>query len=105
MIDPFTAIADPTRRRIIALLAEQDRTVNEIMNPNIVSIPVDADQEEAARLMAKYDLLALPVVRSKMSEAQNHRLSPPLRRGVLPCRGIDRHNIPHCGIDVKPFLP
>ena len=30
MIDPFTAIADPTRRRIIALLAEQDRTVNEI---------------------------------------------------------------------------
>ena len=30
MIDPFTAIADPTRRRIIALLAERDRTVNEI---------------------------------------------------------------------------
>ena len=30
VIDPFTAIADPTRRRIIAMLAEQDRTVNEI---------------------------------------------------------------------------
>jgi DNA-binding transcriptional ArsR family regulator len=30
MIDPFTAIADPTRRQILALLAEQDRTVNEI---------------------------------------------------------------------------
>ena len=30
VIDTFTAIADPTRRRIIALLAEQDSTVNEI---------------------------------------------------------------------------
>lgn len=30
VIDPFTAIADPTRRRIIDLLADQDRTVNEI---------------------------------------------------------------------------
>ena len=30
VIDPFTAIADPTRRRIIGLLADQDRTVNEI---------------------------------------------------------------------------
>jgi len=30
VIDSFTAIADPTRRQIIALLAQQDRTVNEI---------------------------------------------------------------------------
>jgi DNA-binding transcriptional ArsR family regulator len=30
MIDPFTAIADPTRRQIIAMLAEKDRMVNEI---------------------------------------------------------------------------
>ena len=32
------------------------------MNPNIVSAPVDVDQEEVTRLIAKYDLLALPVV-------------------------------------------
>ncbi len=32
MTDTFTAIGDPTRRRIIGLLAEQDRTVNEIAN-------------------------------------------------------------------------
>ena len=38
------------------------RKVDEIMNPNIVTTPVDADQEEVARLIAKYDLLALPVV-------------------------------------------
>jgi DNA-binding transcriptional ArsR family regulator len=30
VIDTFTAIADPTRRQIIALLAERDSTVNEI---------------------------------------------------------------------------
>jgi magnesium transporter len=38
------------------------QAINEIMNPNVVAIAVDADQEEAARLIAKYDLLALPVV-------------------------------------------
>jgi DNA-binding transcriptional ArsR family regulator len=30
MTDQFTAIADPTRRQIIALLADKDLTVNEI---------------------------------------------------------------------------
>jgi magnesium transporter len=38
------------------------RTIAEIMNPNIVSVPVESDQEEVTRLVAKYDLLALPVV-------------------------------------------
>jgi magnesium transporter len=39
-----------------------DRTIEAVMNPNIVSVDVEADQEEAVRLLAKYDLLALPVV-------------------------------------------
>ena len=39
-----------------------DRLVDEIMNPFIVSVDVEADQEDVARLIAKYDLLALPVV-------------------------------------------
>lgn len=39
-----------------------DRTLDEIMNPNIVTCNIDADQEEVARLMSKYDLMALPVV-------------------------------------------
>jgi magnesium transporter len=38
------------------------RKISEIMNPNLVSVPVEADQEEVARIIAKYDLLALPVV-------------------------------------------
>jgi magnesium transporter len=38
------------------------RPIAEIMNPNLVSVGVDEDQEDVARLIAKYDLLALPVV-------------------------------------------
>ena len=37
--DGFTALADPTRRRIIALLAERDRTVKEIADRFSVSRP------------------------------------------------------------------
>lgn len=38
------------------------RTIDAIMNPNILSVNVDDDQEDAARLLARYDLLAVPVV-------------------------------------------
>jgi magnesium transporter len=43
-------------------------TLSEIMNPNIITIGVADDQEEVVRLIAKYDLLALPVVDA------NHRV-------------------------------
>jgi len=36
--------------------------VETVMEPDVISVRADADQEEAARLMARYDLLALPVV-------------------------------------------
>ncbi len=36
--------------------------VEQIMDPDVIRVRADADQEEAARLMARYDLLALPVV-------------------------------------------
>ncbi len=36
--------------------------VEEIMDSQIIHVQADADQEEAARLMARYDLLALPVL-------------------------------------------
>ena len=39
-----------------------DTLIKEIMDPEPISIQVGADQEEAARLMQRYDLLALPVV-------------------------------------------
>jgi magnesium transporter len=36
--------------------------VEEIMDPDVIYVQADVDQEEAARLMSYYDLLALPVV-------------------------------------------
>ncbi len=44
------------------LLARTLQIVAEIMEPDPVVIEVDAEQEEAATLIARYDLLALPVV-------------------------------------------
>jgi magnesium transporter len=36
--------------------------IEEVMNPNVVTVSADTDQEEVAHVMSKYDLLALPVV-------------------------------------------
>ena len=44
------------------VLSPPDRPVSELMSSQIISVPVDADQEVAARLLTEYDLLALPVV-------------------------------------------
>jgi magnesium transporter len=38
------------------------RKVREVMQPRVVSLPADTDQEEVARTVAKYDFLALPIV-------------------------------------------
>jgi magnesium transporter len=46
------------------ILANDSDTVEELMKTDLVSITADADQEEAARLIRDYDLLALPVVDS-----------------------------------------
>ena len=44
------------------ILAEPDQTVEEIMNADVISLESDTDQEEVAHLLARYDLLAIPVV-------------------------------------------
>ena len=44
------------------ILAEPEQTVDEIMNSDVLSTGVDVDQEEVAQLLARYDLLAMPVV-------------------------------------------
>ncbi|MBN1139173.1 MAG: magnesium transporter, partial [Anaerolineae bacterium] len=46
------------------VVAEPDTRLEEIMNPEVISVRVGADQEECARLISRYDLLALPVVDS-----------------------------------------
>ena len=51
------------------IVAAPEARVDAIMAPDVISVRANADQEEAARLMARYDLLALPVV-----DARDHLL-------------------------------
>lgn len=44
------------------VVAKPGTLIRNIMDPDPISIKVGADQEEAARLMQRYDLLALPVI-------------------------------------------
>ncbi|MCK5721631.1 MAG: magnesium transporter, partial [Gammaproteobacteria bacterium] len=44
------------------VLEVTDRKISDIMNPEVISVHVDTDQEEVARLVKKYDLVAIPVV-------------------------------------------
>jgi magnesium transporter len=44
------------------VIANPSTTMDKIMNADVISIPAQADQEEAARIMQRYDLSALPVV-------------------------------------------
>ena len=44
------------------IISSPETKIKEVMDPDHISVLVNADQEEAARLMSRYDLLALPVV-------------------------------------------
>ncbi len=44
------------------VVADPGTPIAEIMEPEVISVPAGTDQEECARLMTRYDLLALPVV-------------------------------------------
>ena len=50
------------------VLEPTDRKISDILNPEVISVHVDTDQEEVARLVKKYDLVAIPVV------GDDHRL-------------------------------
>jgi magnesium transporter len=44
------------------IIAAPTATMADIMRPEVISVPVGTDQEEVARVMQHYDLLAVPVV-------------------------------------------
>lgn len=44
------------------LLAPGDKPVNEVMHTDVITVPEEMDQEEVARVIAKHDILAVPVV-------------------------------------------
>jgi len=47
------------------ILAQPTQTVDEIMTRNLITARVDSDQESVAQVLARYDLLAVPVVDSE----------------------------------------
>ncbi|RJR24905.1 MAG: magnesium transporter [Desulfobacteraceae bacterium] len=47
------------------VLEQPDQKIREIMDPDVVSVKADADQEEVVRLVKKYDLVSIPVVDNK----------------------------------------
>ncbi|MFN3615212.1 MAG: magnesium transporter [Rubrimonas sp.] len=61
-------VLDESRRPVGAvalrdlILARDDQTVAALMQPDPVAVAADAPREQAVSLIAKYDLLALPVV-------------------------------------------
>jgi magnesium transporter len=67
VIDPNGVLCGVvTLRKLI--LSEPTQRMIDIMHTEVISVPAGTDQEECARLMDRYDLLALPVV------DENHRL-------------------------------
>jgi len=44
------------------IVTEPDTPLQAIMDPEVISVQAGTDQEECARIMTRYDLLALPVV-------------------------------------------
>ncbi|MBW2050589.1 MAG: magnesium transporter [Deltaproteobacteria bacterium] len=64
----YSYVLDPDRRLIGFLslkdliIARPDRRIEELMHRDLIYAVVSDDQEDAARKIAKYDLIALPVV-------------------------------------------
>jgi magnesium transporter len=61
VLDRFGKLIGVVNLRAL-ILADAHQTVEEIMNRNVVTVRVDADQERVAKTLAHYDLLAVPVV-------------------------------------------
>jgi len=65
----YTAYVVDNRKKLLGvtslkdlLLTSDEKKVGEIMNTNVIKVSTTDDREEAARKLAKYDFLALPVV-------------------------------------------
>lgn len=62
----FVIDAEQKLRGVVSLrdlvIADPDTLLEEIMDPDVIAVTAGVDQEEAARVMTRYDLLALPVI-------------------------------------------
>lgn len=64
VVDDHGVLIDDVRLRSL-FLADPNATVESQMNRNYVALRADQDQEEAVRMMARYDRIALPVIDSR----------------------------------------
>jgi len=60
VVDPQGRLAGVTSLKEV-LLSDPNTLVSDIMYTKVVSVPVGAHQEEAAKLLSRYDFVALPV--------------------------------------------
>lgn len=44
------------------ITADPDILLEDLMDPEVITVPAGTDQEEVARIISKYDLMALPVI-------------------------------------------
>ncbi len=61
VVDRYGKLVGAVNLRQI-IVASPDTQIQDIMDEDVIFVTADEDQEEVARLMARYDLLALPVV-------------------------------------------
>lgn len=64
VVDDKGVLIDDLRIRQL-ILAEPSETIERLLNRNFVALRADQPQEEAVRLMSRYDRIALPVVDSR----------------------------------------
>lgn len=64
VVDDFNRLVGIVSLRDL-LLESPESKVRDIMNPEVISVNVNKDQEEVANLVKKYDLVSIPVVDSR----------------------------------------
>lgn len=64
VVDPETLLKGVLSLRDL-IAADSSTPLKETMRENVISVPVEMDQEEVARVVSRYDLLAVPVVDDK----------------------------------------
>jgi len=67
VIDEFGRLVGVCSLRQLVMVAS-DTPLKDFMGVNVISVRTDTDQEEVAKIVARYDILAVPVV------DENHRL-------------------------------
>jgi magnesium transporter len=61
VVDDFDRLVGVVSLRDL-VLESPERKINDIMNPEVISVDVNRDQEEVYHLVKKYDLVTIPVV-------------------------------------------